>query len=181
MACKPDEISILKAASAKLDDDNMLILAMMFHTVSKDEKKLGKKSYYTFEGRVVNIDSLKQEIYEMKSDAKRLDKWRWPTKNQLWPDNYYICYDGNNTNARGAKWLQDRISKCLTWNAFMDLAKNGLKQTARGPKSSPSAKYDLDGYSTSAGLQFSIDKPETLLALGQTTFTKKIMLKRDLP
>lgn len=181
MACKPDEIAILKAASAKLDDDNMLILAMLYHTADKEEKKVGKKSYYTFEGRVVKTADLKQEIADMKSDAKRLDNWKWPTKNSLWPDNYYISYDGNKSNARGAKWLQDRISKCLTWNAFIDLAKDGLKQTARGPKSSPSAKYDLDGYSTPAGLQFSIDKPATLLALGQTTFTKKIMLKRDLP
>lgn len=182
MACKPNEICILKAASAKLDADNMLILAVMYHTASKEEKKSnGAKSFYTIEGRIAKTDSLKQEIAAMNADQAKLLPWKWPTKNSLWPDGYYLSYDGNGSNARGAKWLQDRISKCLSWNAFIDLAKNGIKQTARGPKTSDSAKYDLADYSTITGLQFSIDKPETLLALGQTTFSKKIVLKRDLP
>ena len=180
MACKPDEISILKAASAKLDADNMMILAVMYHTASKDEKKTGAKSFYTLEGRIAKIDDLKAEIAAMKDDAHKLEPWKWPAKNKLWSDSYYLSYDGNGNNARGSKWLQDRISKCLTWNAFIDLAKNGVKQTARGPKTSDSAKYDLTDYVTEGGLQFSIDTPENLLKLGCTTFSKRIVLKRDI-
>jgi len=180
MACKPNEISILKAASAKLDADNMLILAVMYHTVSKEEKRQGAKSFYTIEGRIAKIDDLKAEIASMNADANKLLPWKWPTKNALWPDDYFVSYDGNSNNARGSKWLQDRISKSLSWSAFIDLAKNGVKQTARGPKTSDSAKYDLEDYVTEGGLHFSIDYAENLLKLGSTTFSKRIILKRDI-
>ena len=180
MACRPNEISILKAASAKLDADNLLVLAVMYHTASKEDKRNGAKSFYTLEGRIVKIDDLKTEIASMKLDANKLSPWKWPTKNPLWTDEYYLSYDGSATNARGAKWLQDRITKALSWTAFLDLAKNGVKQTARGPKTSDSAKYDLEDYVTEGGLQFSIDSVENMLKLGPTTFSKRIILKRDM-
>lgn len=179
MACKQNEVAILKGTSVKLNDNTIMILTCMYHTADKEAKKNGDKSWYRYEGRVVSVNDLKTEINDLKSDSKKLLKWQWPTKSSSWNKDWYLNYDGGTNNDRASRWFNSRLNKAITWPAFKDLAINGIKQTAKGPKSSPSACYDLDEYVSDEGQKFNIDNPETMAKLINHTFTKKIVLKRD--
>lgn len=180
MACKPNEIAILKATSVKLDADNTMLLALMYHTADKEAKAAGDKSFYRYEGRVIKNTDLDAEIKNMKLDENKLKMWTWPTKNAWWKPTYFLGYNLCNDNGAGAKWYGQRMKKALSWDAFIDLAKNGVKQTAKGPKTSDSAKYELTGYETEDGEKFDIDSAATMLKYVGKCFSHQIVMKRDL-
>lgn len=180
MACKTNEIAILKAASVKLDDETMMLLTYMYHTPEKEARKSGEKSFYRYEGRVMKIADFKAEIAELKSDERSLQPWVWPTKSEWWKPEYFLGYDAENNNAKAAKWYQLRINKMVDWPTFLKMAKEGIKMTAKGPKTYPSARYDLDSYVTEDGESLNIDSPETMLKLVGKTFGKAMVLKREL-
>lgn len=181
MACKPNEIAILKAASVKLDNDTLMILAYMYHTVDKESKRNGAKSFYRYEGRVVKISDLKAEVKDLIQDSKCLADWKWPSKAKDWDPNWFIGYNRENNNKRAAKWYMSKISKAMSWPDFMTLATTGAKKTAKGIKTSVGATYELDDYIDEDGNTFTIDTPENMCKLVGKCFTKKITLKRDLP
>ena len=182
MACKPNEIAILKSTVVKLDPDHLMFLGLMFHTADKEAKRNGTdKSFYRYEGRVMKAADFNAMLDEFKSDAHAMEDWTWPTKDPWWKPEYFIGYFGNKTKKMAAKWYKNRLSKALDWNAFMDLAKNGTKQTAKGPRTSDSAKYELNDYVTEDGQKFNIDTPENLIKLVNKCFGHPLVLKRDFP
>jgi len=181
MACKTNEIVILKTTSVKLNDDIMMLLNFMYHTADKEAKKAGDKSFYRYEGRVIKINDFKSMIDEYKSDAHAMETWKWPTKSEWWKPDYYLAYYGDKTKKMASKWYKRRLSKMISWEAFMDLAKNGTKHTAKGPKSSDSAKYELNDYITDDGQKLNITSPDEMLKYVDKSFGHAITLKRDLP
>ena len=83
MACKPNEVTILKAQSVKLDNDTVLVLTYMYHTADKEARKAGTdKSFYRYEGRIAKIADLKSEIHDLMQDAVALKPYVWPTKSK---------------------------------------------------------------------------------------------------
>lgn len=181
MACKENQIAILKSQTVKLDDNTIMFLCYMFHTADKEAKLNGQKSFYRYEGFVMKTEDFKNMLDEMKSDAHAMETWTWPTKDPWWKPEYYLAYYYDSTKLQGAKWYKNRFKKILTWDAFMDLAKNGVKHTAKGQRTSESAKYELDNYVTDDGQQFNIDSPETMLKLVGKCFGHPVVLKRDIP
>ena len=163
MACKPNELAVLKGTSVMLDPDTIMILAFMYHTEKGDRSK----SEYRYEGRILKLADLKAEITKMENDASSM--WKWPNL-----DEWNLAYDGQMNAGRGAKWLNCRISKAYkNWDDFMKLVRDGIKPTG---KQTNSAKYDLDGY-TIDGLQFSITTAEDALKYVGKSFTKPLTPK----
>lgn len=180
MACKLNEVGILKAQAVKLDDDTMMLLTYMYHIAEKEARHNGTdKSFYRYEGRVVKIEDFKKEIAHLKQDDNCMNTWIWPTPAQDWNKDWFLGYYFDNTNKMAAKWYQLRLNKMINWETFIKLAKDGVKMTAKGPKSYPTAHYDLDGYVADDGTQFNIDSVQTMLNLVGKFFTKKIALKRE--
>lgn len=181
MACKPNEIAILKGQCVKLDDEHVMMLNLMFHTASKENKKAGEKSFYRYEGIVLKIADFKQLLIEdLKKDENAMGTWVWPTKNDWWKPEYFIAYYGDKTNKMASKWYKNRLAKMISWDNFIKLATEGIKMTAKGPKKYDNARYDLQDYVTEAGESFNIDSPETMIKLVGQIFTHPIQLKRDL-
>lgn len=182
MACKLNEIVILKSSAVQLDQDTMMLLNCMYHTADKEAKRNGAdKSFYRYEGRVMKIADFKAMIDDYKSDAHAMETWTWPTKDPWWKPEYFISYFGDKTKKVASKWYKNRLSKIMSWDNFLKLAKDGVKMTAKGPKTSDSAKYELNDYVTEDGQKFSIDTPETMLKLVNKSFGHPIVLKRELP
>ena len=71
----------------------------------------------------------------------------------------------------------------ISWSDFLDLAKNGVKKTAKGIKSYPSARYDLTDFELEDGtiLNLDVTDPAPLAKLAGKTFSKQVILKRELP
>ena len=185
MACKPNEVTILKAQSVKLDNDTVLVLTYMYHTADKEARKAGTdKSFYRYEGRIAKLADLKTEIHDLMQDAVALKPYVWPTKSKSWNPAWFLGYHGSQTtNKEAAKWLRRQTSKLMSWPDFLDLAKNGVKKTAKGIKSYPSARYDLTDYDLEDGTKLSLDTtdPASIAKLAGKTFSKQVILKRELP
>lgn len=183
MACKLNEVSILKACTVKLDADAVMVLTYMFHTADKEARRAGTdKSFYRYEGRVVKADDLKAEIRNLMQDSVALEQFVWPTKSKDWNPDWFMGYYGSKTtNKEAAKWLSRQLKKAMSWQEFLDLAKNGVKKTARGIKTYPSARYDLDNYVLEDGTAISLNDPTELAKLAGKTFSKPVALKRDKP
>ena len=185
MACKLNEVTILKAQSVKLDNDTALLLTYMYHTAEKEARKAGTdKSFYRYEGRIAKISDLKTEIHDLMQDAVALKPYAWPTKSKSWNPDWFLGYKGSQTtNKEAAKWLRRQVNKMISWSDFLDLAKNGVKKTAKGIKSYPSARYDLTDFELEDGTVLNLDvtDPAPLAKLAGKTFSKKVILKRELP
>lgn len=181
MACKKNEVAILKASAVRLDKDTMMLLTYMYHTAEKEARRNGEdKSFYRYEGRVVKIEDFKKEIEDLESDTNAMGTWTWPTKISDWNKDWYLAYYGDKTNKMAAKWYKLKLSKMILWDDFINLAKNGVKNTAKGVKTYPSARYDLDEYETEDGVKFNIDSPATMIGLVGKFFSKKVIMKREI-
>lgn len=170
MASPNDVMAILKAVSVKIDPDTIAILSFMYHTELDPSDPAGKKkdrskSQYRYEGRVVKIADLQDEITKMKMEPDA--PWRWPTL-----ETWRASYDNEATNKRGAKWLESRIKKALDPDVAFKVL-NGWKPSKDDYKDN--RKYDLLGYQTPDGKTVDIT-PETLPTL--TTFSKILTPKR---
>lgn len=163
MACKPNEMAVLKGTSVMLDADTILLLAFMYHTEKGDRSK----SEYRYEGRIMRLSDLQNEIKQMEDHASEM--WKWPGL-----QDWNLAYDGQMCAGRGAKWLNCRISKAYkNWDDFMKLIRDGIKPTG---KQTNSAKYDLDGY-TLDGNPFTITTAEDALKFVGKNFTKNLSAK----
>lgn len=182
MACKTNEIVYLKGQCVKLDDSHVMMLTLMYHTAEKEAKKAGEQSFYRYEGIVLSIDDFKQKFIDnLKDDTHAMGTWTWPTKSEWWKPEYFISYYGDTTNKMASRWYKNRLSKMISWENFMKLAKEGIKMTARGPKRYDSARYELTEYVTEDGETFDIDSPETMLKHVGQIFSHPLILKRSLP
>ena len=172
MACKSEsEISLFKGVATMLDPDTIFTLAYFVHT----EAKMRDKSEYIYVGRIDKVNDLKAEIADMATDAKKLDYWKWKALS-----NYeFVSYDGNETNARGAKWLSMRIKKAVDWDTFCKIL-DGWKETKQAY--SDNAKYASVDYVTEDGTVIPNLKEakDTLLKLVGQSVSHKVVLKRQL-
>ena len=172
MASPNDVMSILKGVSAKVNDDTLMILAFMYHVELDPSDPEGKrknrsKSQYRYEGRIVKVDTLKEEIQAMKANPDA--PWRWPSL----PD-WRTSYDNEPNNKRGAKWLEARIKKAVDWPTFEKLL-NGWKPSSNDYKDS--RKYEVQGYTcNNSPLDITLDSIKALAP--NTTFTKVLTPKR---
>ena len=175
MASAKDVMAILKATSVKLDNDTLMILSFMYHTEATAGengrmKTDRSKSQYRYEGRIVKIADLQNEITEM--EAKPTEAWKWP--NLI---DWRCSYDEDATNARGAKWLKARIKKAVDWPTGEKIL-NGWKASKNDY--SDSRKYDLAEYvsDVNPNEKFNITL-ESMQALGAGhTFGKILTPKR---
>ena len=179
MALKPKEIAISKAISVKLDPDTIAIIAHVYHT-GNHKVDPNDKSWYKYIGRVVKIADLEAEIAEKNKAENRLNPWKWNCSE--WPTDWYFGYDNGNDQAKEVKWLKMKIKKALDWETYLRHAVTGIKKIASTGKEKyyPTAKYEIDDYTDSNGLHFSINNKDELLKRINQTFFKNISLKRDL-
>lgn len=169
MASANDVMAILKAVSIKVDTDKLFILSFMYHTETiagpdGKEKTDRSKSQYRYEGRLVTIADLQNEITNMKANPD--GAWRWPTL-----DTWRCSYDCEATNKRGAKWLEARIKKAVDWPVGEKLL-NGWKPAKDDYKDA--RKYDIVGYTASNGNKIDINL-DTVKALQPGDTVSKIL------
>lgn len=176
----PNEISICKACSCKLNPDTICFLTYFVHTETFTDKFTGKqrqardKSVYTYIGRVEKIKDLENEITDMKN--RPTEKWVWPNMD---PRFTTVSYDGNDTNKRGAKWYSDKLKKSVDWPTFCKIL-NGFKP-AHGEYCDV-AKYPINDYQVSDGTIISdiTANPEALIALAGKTFEHRCVMKSQI-
>lgn len=172
MACKSEsEIALFKGVATMLDPDTIFTLAYFIHT----ERGNSAKSEYVYIGRIDKVTDLKNEIADMASDAKRVGKWSW----KALPNYETVQYAGDDSNARGAKWLNMRIKKAVSWDMFCKIL-DGWKESKQAY--SENAKYASIDYVTEDGTVIPNLKEakDTLLKLAGQSISHKVMLKRQI-
>ena len=179
MAYRPDEMAILKVVSAKVDDDTLMLLALMYHTEPQTGDNIvlnpnGKppidrsKSWYKFIGRTAKISDLNAEIAYAKDHPT--ETWSWPS----FP-GYVIAGKEPSRLSDAARWLSLKIKKAVDWPTAEKIFK-GWKRSTDDYKDS--RKYDTTGYTTDDGKSLDITL-DNIKALGPGhTFTKTICTKK---
>ena len=172
---KIDEMTILKALSIKLDDDNIMIVTLQYHV----EKGNRGASRYRYLGRVCRIEDLKKEIEELKKPENRLNGWKWPN-DPSWDGK--ICTN-DSTNDRAADWLKLKISKAIDWDLGQKVLQGWKTPTKKFPEGvyNPRAKYETEGYVCTDGTAVSLTDKETLLQKIGQNFAKEQVLKTRMP
>ena len=162
MSMLNDEITILKSVAISLDQDTAVLVTFQYHTETNESSKVDRsKSRYRYMARVFKVVDLAKKIQEMRDDANRLSKFRWP--DDPWP--WYICA-GYPENWRVADWLAVKLKKIKTWEdgqKILNGYKTGTKTKMAGYNEK--AKYDIDGYLDADGSQVSLADRDALLKL----------------
>lgn len=178
MATLKNEVAISKCCSVKLDDNTIAIIGLFYHTADKKENPTDK-SWYRYEVRVENIENLKSKIDDMMVLENRLKPWKWT--NPTWDSELFMGYDKSNDQYKGGKFLKMKINKMLSWDAYVQLVRDGIKTLGNGStKTYPTAKYECDEYEDIDGnTGLSIIDKQTLLDHVDKPMWKKLILKRD--
>ena len=162
MSMLNDEITILKSVAISLDQDTAVLVTFQYHTETNESSKVDRsKSRYRYMARVFKVADLVKKIQEMRDDANRLSKFKWP--DDPWP--WYICA-GYPENWRVADWLAVKLKKIKTWEngqKILNGYKAGTKTKIAGYNEK--AKYDIDGYLDADGSQVSLADRDALLKL----------------
>lgn len=161
---KSNEYAILKATSINLGD-KIAIVAYMYHS----EKGKPKASEYRYEGRIVSLNDLKNEIAAMESDENRAKPWVWPGL-----EGKIVSYDGDSTQGRGARWLLFRTKKALSYSNGMK-AINGID--LKSGKTSPSTAYNINGAVCADGKVLDFSSEQAFAKAG--SFSKVIQRKKN--
>lgn len=181
-----DEIEILRALSAKLDDDTLFVITYQYHTEKDPSDPAGKKnlrtaSRYRMLGRVEKLADLEARMADLRKDQCRLSDWKWPD-DPSWPGK--ILYSKDATNAGRSNWIRLKISKAVPWESAVARMRGFKKDVDRKSRTfkqyvvrTPGSEYDMKGYTCSNGDVIDIDDKEALLAhVGQNIY-KEIKMK----
>lgn len=186
MAMKPDEMEILRAVSAKLDDDTLFVMTYQYHTEKdpddpKGRKTIKAKSRYRFLGRIEKIADLEAKMAELRRDENRLSPWIWPD-DPGWDGR--ILYSKDSTNAGRSNWIRLKLAKSLEWEDALALMAGFKKDTDRKSPTfgryvvkTPGTEYDLKGYACSDGSVVDIDDRTALLQRPGRNVWKDIKMK----
>jgi hypothetical protein len=180
MAMLKDESQLLKSVMIKVDDSTILLVTEQYHTEKNDFGKVDRsKSKYRWLARVFNVDELKQYIFDLYDDSKRLERYRWPKD----PDPWYICNDNDSTNGTIANWLSLKLKKAMTWeNGIKKLDGWETKTVCRDAGYNLSAAYDTEDYIDENGQLVSLkDKDALLKRVNQTLYKARIMKSKQTP
>lgn len=176
MELKSDEMGILKGLAIKLDDTTALIVTMQYHTEKNERGKTDRsKSRYRWLARVQKIETINEAIKNMKSDANRLNPWKWPN-DPSW-DGQIVYTDSGNL--AGANWLRMKMKKLVDWDLGQKML-NGWKRTLEAKGEDPynlKAKYDIEGYQAEDGTIVNLDNKEALLKLVGQNLVKEQQMK----
>lgn len=160
---RPDEMSILKAVSIKLDDETVFINTLQYHTEKGDRSK----SRYRWLGRVQKIDVIKSKITELRQDANRLNPWKWPD-DPSW-DGKIMYTDSDNLHA--SMWLRSKLMKVVDWDLGQKLL-NGYDK--KHNSYNESKKYDMTAYNTASGTVDLTDKEALKKLVGQNLWKEVV-------
>lgn len=186
MAMMANEMEILRALSAKLDDETLFVMTYQYHTVKdpsdpKGRKTIRSQSRYRMLGRVERISGLEAKMAELRKDENRLSPWKWPD-DPSWDGK--ILYAKDSTSAGRANWIRLKIAKALEWEDALARMAGFKKDT--DPKSptygkyavkTAGAEYDLKGYSCSDGSTIDLDDRTALLQRAGQNIWKDIPMK----
>jgi hypothetical protein len=186
MAMKVDEMEILRAISAKLDDDTIFIMTYQYHAEKDPSDPEGKRtlksaSRYRMIGRVEKIKDLEERMINLRSMENRLNPWMWPD-DPTWDKN--ILYSKDASNMGRSNWIRLKINKAISWDNALNLMKGFKKDTDKSSETfgqyvvrNPSSTYELKGYTCSNRDVIDIDDKDALLAhVGQNIY-KELRLK----
>jgi archaeosine-15-forming tRNA-guanine transglycosylase len=186
MAMKADEMEILRAVSAKLDDDTIFIMTYQYHVEKDSSDPEGKRtlksaSRYRMIGRVEKIKDLEERMISLRSMDNRLNPWMWPD-DPNWDKK--ILYSKDSSNMGRSNWIRLKINKAISWDNALNLMKGFKKDTDKSSETfgqyvvrNPSSVYDLKDYTCSNGDIINIDDKDALLAhVGQNIY-KEIKMK----
>lgn len=162
MAMLKDEITVVKSVMLSLDQDTAMLVTYQYHTETNEYNKVDRsKSKYRYMARVFKVDDLVTKIKQMREDANRMSKFKWP--DDPWP--WYICA-GYPENWKVADWLACKLKKIKTWEDGQKVLagyKSGTKTRIAG--FNDKAKYDLEGYLDNKGNTVSLTDKDALLKL----------------
>lgn len=168
---KPDEMSILKCVSMKLDDNTAMLVTLQYHVEKNDAGKNDRaKSRYRYLVRINTIDAIKNAIADFKKDENKNNKWMWPN-DPSWDG--CICTK-DSINAVAAEWLRMKLHKLVDFDTGIKLL-NGWKKTKN--EYNVKAKYDITGYTTEAGETIDLTDKDALLKLVGQNLVKEVVLK----
>lgn len=183
---RQEEFEIVRALSAKLDDQTLFVLSYQYHTEKDPGDPEGKrndraKSRYRMLGRVMRIADMEALSKEMHQDANRMLPWKWPD-DPSWDG--VILYAKDASNECFSNWLRLKVKKAVPWETALQLFKGMKKDTEKGSPTygqyvvfTPNAVYETEGYSCSDGSVVDITDREALLSkVGQNVW-KEIRMK----
>lgn len=168
---KTDEMALLKAVSIKLDDDNMFIMTLQYHTEKGDRSK----SRYRWLGRVCRIADVTAKISEFKQNENKLNPWIWPN-DPSW--NGKILYTDSDCSHAGS-WLRSKLNKAVDWDTGVKLL-NGWDKKKN--EYFTAKKYDTEDFCTEDGATISIlDKDALLARVGQNVWKEQVKKAKATP
>ena len=161
---KADEMYILKAVSIKLADGIVFINTLQYHTEKGDRSK----SRYRWLGRVCRVDDVNAKIAELRTDAQRLEPWKWPN-DPSWDGKIYYS---DSDNLHQANWLRLKLMKTVDWDTGLKILNGWDKKSG---DYNLSKKYDTESYTTEAGELVDITDKDALAKLvGQNVWKEQV-------
>ena len=189
---KQDEMEIIRAVSVDLGDGLTFMLSYQYHTeidpaTGRNDRS---KSRYRMIGRVDTKENFDKLYLETRSDANRVNPWKWPD-DPSWDGR--ILYMHDSTNAGFSNWLRLKAMKALPWEAYARVVTGWKKDPKKAAEDrrrkvkmpveevysayTPSAVYETEGYSCTDGSTVSILDRDALKSKAGQTLALEIHMK----
>ena len=161
---KAEVMYILKAVSIKLADGIVFINTLQYHTEKGDRSK----SRYRWLGRICRVDDVNAKIAELRTDAQRLEPWKWPN-DPSWDGKIYYT---DSDNLHQANWLRLKLMKTVDWETGVKILNGWDKKSG---DYNLNKKYDTESYATEAGELVDITDKDALVKLvGQNVWKEQV-------
>ena len=168
---KPDEMTLLKSTSFKLNDDVVALLMYQYHTERNEFGKVDhSKSKYRYLLVIDTIANFKALAQRLLSDECRMERFQWPNDYEKW----YLYYGHGRTEEIG-NWLNKQMKRANAWEKGQKVLE-GWSFTATNPEGSfsPTSMYHTDNYVNAKGETISITDLDTMLKhIGETFIRQK--------
>lgn len=185
-----DEIEIMRAMSAYLDKDTILVLTYQYHTEKDPADPAGQrndrsKSRYRMLGRIMRKSDMEEAVYRLHKDENAMAPWIWPD-DPGWKGKILYMYDSNQKAF--SNWLRLKLKKAVDWESALKILRGYKKdskakfakntpESAKYVKLNPNSAYPTEGYSCSDGSTVSLTDREALLGKVNQNVWLEIPLK----
>ncbi len=129
-----DQIAIIKSASVKLSDGNVMVTLFTYHSEKEDKSQ----NFYRCDTRVMSQEDWGKLAAKLEDDGVKTQEFKTESAGFKFPKNYSVFYAKKAmANENFAKFIRIKMGKTISRKAFEDTAFLGKEPYLR--------EYEKDG------------------------------------